>query len=159
MADGIKIDGLSKWEGRLLRVIKDKAPKEYSKMLTKAGNLLMKNAAAVTPKDEGRLQASYKKKRYNGEKEWYWKKHSKDTIEAGTTVFYARMVEEGHRLIRVVQRVRRGRRVYRIKKDLGFVPGKFYFRKAEEMTERQLPDLMKELIHKIGKELGMDVSE
>lgn len=59
------------------------------------------------------------------------------------------MVEEGHAIV-IKQD---GRKV-----TVGFVPGKHYLRLALEETERELPDLLKEFIHRVGRELGFDVT-
>lgn len=128
---------LSVWEKRLLSVIRDKAPKEHRKIVRKAGNLLRKNVRRATAKAEGELRRSYRVK-VKG-----------DTTTVFTNKFYAKMVEEGHAIV-----LKRSGQ----KEKVGFVPGKFYFKKGFEQTEKELPALLKELIHSIGKELGMDVS-
>ena len=143
--DGLRSDGLDVFEKRLLRVIKEVSPKEYAKLLTKSGQLLMKNAANNTPERSGRLRSAWLRRRWKGKKEWVWQKISKDTVRAGVNVFYAKMVEDGHPL-------KAGN------KEIGFVSGKHCYKTAEELTGRQLPGLARDFLKKIGEELGMDVS-
>jgi len=139
---------LDKWEKRLLPIIRDTAPKEFKKTVRQAGNLLRKKARRNTPKESGELRKSYRV--------WMRRRNIYE-VEVGTKKYYAKMVEEGHELVRVIGRFKKGRRTYRIKKRLGFVPGKFYFRKAYEETEKELPKHLKESIRRIGKEMGFDV--
>ena len=139
---------LDKWEKRLLPIIRDTAPKEFRKTVRQAGNLLRRKVRRNTPRVSGDLRKSYRVKMKRG---------NKYEVNVYTNKFYAKMVEEGHELIRVIGRFRKGRRIYRIKKRLGFVPGKFYFRKAYEETEKELPALLKQSIRRIGKEMGFDV--
>lgn len=146
---------MEEFEKKLLKTIRE-MPKKHQELLERAGELLLDNAAEETPEDEGRLKGSYKRIPYKGKEEWVLEVED-DEVKAGTNVYYARMVEEGHKLVRVKKRVKRGRRVYRVKEDLGFVPGKHYFRKAFEKTEEELPDLLEDFMRELGKELGLDV--
>lgn len=137
---------LTVWEKRLLRVLRDLAPKEHRKLLRKAGNLLRKNVRRITPKVDGDLRKSYRvrvKAKYS-------------LVDVYTNLFYAKMVEEGHAIVKY-DRVKRGPFVRRKKRVLGFVPGKFYFRKAFEQTEKELPDLLRDYVRNLGKGLGLDV--
>jgi hypothetical protein len=143
MADYIEF---SVWEKRLLAYIRDRAPREHRKLVRKAGNLLRKNVRRSTAKVEGDLRKSYRIKTKG------------DTTTVYTNKFYAKMVEEGHELVLVTDRIKKGGRRYRVKKSLGFVPGKFYFRKGFEQTEKELPGMLKDFLRQMGKELGMDVS-
>ncbi|MGB9845893.1 MAG: HK97 gp10 family phage protein [Desulfotomaculales bacterium] len=138
---------LTVWEKRLLKVLKDIAPKEYRKLLRQAGNLLRKNVRNTTPKVEGELRRSYRVR----------VKPKEDSVLVYTNKFYARMVEEGHAIVKY-DRVHKGRRVQRIKRVLGFVPGKFYFRKGFEQTEKELPGLLKDFMRNLAREMGLDVS-
>lgn len=122
---------LTAWERRLLRVIRDRSPREIRKVTRKAGNLLRRTVRRNTPKVSGELRKSYRVKM-----------KAKDEVEVYTNKYYAKMVEEGHE-----------------KTDgNGFVPGKFYLRQSEEQIEEQLEDLAKEFVRRMGRELGMDVS-
>jgi len=122
---------LSFWEKRLLEVIHDKAPKEYRKVIRQAGNLLRRKVRRITPRVTGELRRSYRV-RVKG-----------DTATVYTDKFYANMVEEGHKT----------------PDGKGFVSGKHYLRQALEETEQELPDLLKDFVRRMGKELGTDVSE
>jgi hypothetical protein len=127
---------LTNFEKRLLNYIRDTAPRQKTKLLRKAGNLLRRNVRRETPRKSGELRKSYRV-RVRGRK---------DEVQVFTNKFYAKLVEEGH----VIKTSRKG-------EVLGFVPGKFYFRKGFEKTEQQLPNLLKEQVREIGRELGFDV--
>jgi len=128
---------LDKWEKRVLAIIQDEAPKEYRKIVRQAGNLLRKKVRRITPRITGELRRSYRVKMKRGRNY---------EVEVGTNLFYAKMVEEGH----VIKTSRKG-------EVKGFVPGKFYFRKALEETEKELPAHLKQSIRRIAKEMGLDV--
>lgn len=138
---------LTRWEKMLLQYIHDKKPKEYRKLLRKAGNLLRKNVRRTTPKVEGELRKSYRVK----------VKPKEDSVIVYTNKFYAKMVEEGHAIVKYDRQTNERGRVRRIKRVLGFVPGKFYFRKGFEKTEQELPELLKDFMRQMGRELGLDV--
>lgn len=134
---GLDTVELDKWEKRVLAIIADEAPKELRKTVRQAGNLLRKKVRRITPRITGELRKSYRVKMKRGENY---------EVEVGTNLFYAKMVEEGH----VIKKDRKG-------PVLGFVPGKFYFRKAVEETEKELPALLKQSVRRIAKEMGLDV--
>lgn len=136
---GLDAAELDKWEKRVLAIIQNEAPKEYRKIVRQAGNLLRKKVRRITPRITGELRRSYRVKTKRSKNKEY-------EVEVGTNLFYAKMVEEGH----VVKRSRKG-------PELGFAPGKFYFRKACEETEKELPALLKNSIRRIAKEMGLDV--
>lgn len=138
---------LSVWEKRLLKVLRDISPKEYRKLLRKAGNLLRKNVRRATAKKDGDLRKSYRIK----------VKPREESVLVYTNKFYAKMVEEGHPIVKYT-RTKKGRRVQRTKHVLGFVPGKFYFRKGFEQTEKELPGLLKDFMRTLAREMGLDVS-
>lgn len=123
---------------RLSKAIK-KAPELHQELLQKAGELVLDKAAEETPVVEGRLRASYERKSFNGEEEWEIKIEG-DTVEAGTNVYYARMVEEGH--------AKPGGK--------GFVSGKHYFQKGYEKAEKELDKLAEEFFEKLGEVAGLD---
>ena len=123
---------LDKWEKKLLPIIRDTVPKEFRKTVRQAGNLLRRKVRRNTPRVSGDLRKSYRVKMKRG------KMYEEDVY---TNKFYAKMVEEGH-----------------VKPDgKGFVSGKWYFRKAFEDTEKELPAMLKQSIRRIGKEMGFDV--
>ena len=134
---------LTRWNKMLLQYIRDKRPKEYRKLLRKAGNLLRKNVRRATAKDEGELRKSYRVK----------VKPKEDLVDVYTKKFYAKMVEEGHAIVKYNRA-----NGLRIKRTLGFVPGKFYFRQGFEKTEAELPELLRDFLRQMGKELGLSVS-
>lgn len=128
---------LDKWEKRVKDIIENEAPKEFRKITRSAGNLLRKKVRRNTKKESGELRRSYRV---------WMERGNMYEVEVGTNKFYAKMVEEGH----VIKTSRKG-------EVKGFVPGKFYFRKAYEETEKELPALLKQSIRKIAKEMGLDV--
>lgn len=128
---------LDKWEKKLLPIIERDTPKEFRKVVRTAGNLLRRKARQNTPKDSGSLRRSYR----------VWMKRGNNyEVDVGTKKFYAKMVEEGH----VIKTSRKGA-------PKGFVQGKWFFKKAYEETEKELPKHLKESIRRIGKEMGFDV--
>ncbi len=123
---------LDKWEKKLLPIIRDTVPKEFRKIVRQAGNLLRKKVRRNTAKESGELRRSYRTKMKRG---------NMYEVDVYTNKYYAKMVEEGH-----------------AKPDgKGFVSGRWYFRKAFEETEKELPALLKQSIRRIGKEMGFDV--
>lgn len=144
----IILEGFEQFIRRLSKS-KQVTKEELDQALEEAGKLLMKNAAQETPVVEGRLRASYEMRPWQGREEWVFERTGDLTLNAGTKVYYARWVEEGHPLVK-------GRRKS-TRRVIGFVKGKFYFRKAFERTEREAPKLLKDRLRKIGRELGFDV--
>lgn len=151
-----EIKGLDELAQKIQKTIREH--RAYNQALLDAGNLLLANAAKITPEVEGRLKASYEKRPFKGQKEWILRRTDNDTIEAGTSVYYAHMVEEGHELVRVRRVLRKGGRVRRSKQTLGHVAGKHYLQKALEETEKQLPEIMENMLRSVGKEAGFDVT-
>lgn len=154
---GIEFQDLTKWEKRLLIYVRSKMPKEYRKLLRQSGNLLRKNVRRATAKKEGELRKSYRVK--------VMPKDS--SVLVYTNKFYAKMVEEGHPIVKYSRRGRnypgmefrkRFKNIKPGKMIIGLVPGKFYFRKGFEQTERELPDLLKKFLRDMGKEMGLDVT-
>lgn len=63
-------------------------------------------------------------------------------VGPGKEGWYGRLVEFGHAQVRVTGRVRRGRRTYRIKQQLGQVPSHPWLRPAFDATKEQAQNLM-----------------
>ncbi|OPX87735.1 MAG: hypothetical protein A4E53_02357 [Pelotomaculum sp. PtaB.Bin104] len=122
---------LSFWEKQLLKTIRETVPKEHRKIVRQAGNLLRRKVRIITPRVTGELRRSYRV-RVKG-----------DTATVYSNKFYARFVEEGHAG----------------PNGQGFISGKHYLRKSLEETEGELPELLKDFVRRMGRELGMDVSE
>jgi hypothetical protein len=101
---------------------------------------MRKNVRRLTPKKTGNLRKSYRVKKVD-----------KDGMLVYTPAPHAHLVEYGHKIV-VGGKLNQGGSV------VGFVRGKYYFRKAFKQTEKELPKLLKDYVRKIGKELGMDVS-
>lgn len=129
---------LKEFDQFLHRAIR-KAPDMHAELLKQLGELVLDKVAEETPEVEGRLKASYQRRPFRGENEWVLNVDG-DTVEAGTTVFYARMVEEGH-----------------AKPDgKGFVPGRHYFQKGYEKAEQEFDRLADQFFRKLGEEMGFD---
>ncbi|MCL6499007.1 MAG: hypothetical protein K6U07_03135, partial [Firmicutes bacterium] len=69
----------------------------YDKLRYEVGRNYLDNCAKHCGEVSGQLIASYKRQEYGGKKEWVLNGKFTDAIEAGTKVFYARMVNDGHR--------------------------------------------------------------
>lgn len=130
---------LKEFEKQLEWALKQ-SPNLHQKLLQKSGELVLDEAAKQTPEVEGRLKSSYERKSFKGKQEWEINVDG-DAVEAGTNVYYARMVEEGH-----------------AKPDgNGFVEGKHYFRKGFEQAENGMGDLSKVFFKQLGKVIGFDI--
>lgn len=127
---------LEEFQRRLDEALRQ-APELHQEFLKKAGELVLDKAAEQTPEVEGRLKGSYERRPFKGEQEWVLNVDG-DTVEAGTNVYYARMVDEGH-----------------AKPDgKGFVEGKHYFRKGYEQAENEVEELAQEFFEQIGRGMG-----
>jgi hypothetical protein len=165
MSDSFKIEGLSEFQNKLANTLRNNQRK-YDELRLKIGKQLLKNAAKQVASDRmvetGRLLSSFQMEPYTDKKgtheEWKLKLIGKDVIEAGSTVWYARLIEEGHILTKVNRTKNENGKVRRNKKILGFVPGKHYFAKAMEKTYSELPELTEDFLKELGKEAGFDVT-
>lgn len=129
---------LEEFQRRLDQALRQ-APTMHRELLQKAGELVLDRAAEQTPEVEGRLKASYERRTFQGEKEWELNVDG-DTVEAGSNVYYARMVEEGH-----------------AKPDEeGFVEGKHYFRKGFEQAENEIVNPANEFFEQLRRVMRFD---
>lgn len=151
-----KIEGLDQLSKALGHAARDK--KRYNQLRYDVGKKHLQNCAAEVPVSSGRLRASFKRELYKGQKEWILFVDPCETIEVGTKVWYARMVEDGHKLVKVTRKKMKNGRIRRTKKNLGFVPGTHFFKRALEKTNRDIPEMVDDFIREIGKEAGFDVS-
>ncbi|MBO8158831.1 HK97 gp10 family phage protein [Thermosyntropha sp.] len=150
MPNILDITELDKWEKWVLAIIED-SPTHYRKLVRQAGNLVKKKARQITPKVSGDLRKSYRVRVKKSPSNEY-------IVEVGTNLFYAKMVEEGHAIVKYRRHKIPGKvRPRREKIELGFVPGKFYFRRACEEAEKEFPALLKQSIRQMAKEMGLDV--
>ena len=120
-------------------------PKAAKQFLQNVADEHFKNlAAAAPPDDEGRLRASLERRTTEHGKE-YIEKYKKDSVEVGSTVYYAPMVNDGH-----IMGKRLGNRGHRktdakdrrdAAKSAGraWVAGRFFREEAENATEAALP--------------------
>lgn len=166
MRISFEVQGLTEFQNKLVNTLRNKQ-KKYDELRLKIGKRLLKNAAKQVKVDglveTERLLDSFEMKPYTDKKgvheEWINKLIGKDVVKAGSEVWYARIVDEGH-LAMGYERYKNkyGReRSRNNKKILGFVPGKHYFRKAMEKTYFELPELINEFLKDLGKGAGFDV--
>lgn len=151
-----KIEGLGELTSALGKAAKDK--ESYNNLRYDVGKKHLENCAETVAESSGRLKSSYKREPWNGQKEWILFADVGETIEAGTKVFYAPMVEDGHRNVRVTRRKTKSGRVRRYKKEYDFVPGDYHHKRALEMTDKDIPDMVDDFIKDIGRKAGFDVS-
>ncbi|WP_163854627.1 hypothetical protein [Paenibacillus elgii] len=158
-----RISGLEEHIRQMERAARDR--KRYDELRYEVGKANLDNNAKLCGEKSGRLVASFRRQSYKGKKEWILFVNPVDTVEVGTKVFYARMVENGHKLkvpygrpTRIVRSgVDKGKRRRRVKTK-GFVPGKHFMRRALEKTNEQIPGMVDSFLKKIGKEAGFDVT-
>lgn len=105
--------------------------------------------------DEGDLRQSFE----DGHPDQI-KKTMGDTLELGTKVYYAIMVEEGHVIgVRDKRHNHRGKRSGKVKGgyviNKGFVPGVFFTQKALDAVDAQLTGIADKLLTDMGKEAGL----
>lgn len=101
------------------------------------------------PDDEGRLRASFERKTTEFGKEWV-ETYKKDTIEVGTAVYYASMVNDGHIVgkridnkgHRKIDAAERKAQAGKHKRQ--WVEGRFFREAAEQDMDRDMPALAEE---------------
>jgi len=143
-----EINGLDEMEQTFLKALR-RNKKEYRKLLTKVGQMLMANTADRAPRKSGRLRASYKMLPWKGKVEGEIRIVNKDTVEAGSAVFYANIVEQGHPVVKVTRTKAKGKRTRRNKEEVGYAEGHHFQKKAMEETRRQLPGLAEEFFESL----------
>ncbi|WP_438445904.1 hypothetical protein [Gorillibacterium sp. sgz5001074] len=131
----------------------------YDDLRYDVGRRHLHNCAEHCGEDSGQLVASFRRQPFNGKKEWVLNGRYADSIEAGTSVFYARMLNDGHRLVLR----RRNSKGVPIKgkrglKEVGFVSGTHFMERALDQTQEDLPELVRDFLRETGKAAGFDVS-
>jgi hypothetical protein len=152
-----KIEGLDGLIDGLERASRNK--QRYEDLKYDVGKRFLENCAKTCGEDTGQLKASFKREPYKGKREWVLDAKHGDTIEAGTKVFYARMVEEGHKLVKVRKTKLKNGRVRRTKKVVGFVPGTHFMLKALEHTDKEIPGMVEKFLNDVAKEAGLNVEK
>ena len=136
--DGFDCKELKNYEKKLIKMAHDTMPKESKQFLRKAGTKFRtataKNARSLVNKKTGNYAKSIKRgkvyKWTKGDGSW--------AIRVYSNAPHAHLIEKGHR------QIRNG-------KEIGFVQGKFVFKKAQksfeseyyEMTQKWIDDLLK----------------
>ncbi|UVI32085.1 hypothetical protein [Paenibacillus spongiae] len=156
-----KVDGLDEFEKQLKKAIR-KSGKLYKDLQYEVGKQHLTDAAQVLKseghEDSGQLIDSYERKPHDGKKEWALFVDG-DTIEVGTKVFYANMLNDGHKLVKIKRGISKTGRATKRKKTVGYVPGIHYNEKALNRTKEVIPKMVEDFIKKIGKEAGFDVEK
>lgn len=149
-----RIDGLDNLIAGLNKAARN--TKRYDKLRKDIGKLHLKNCAKTCGEESGQLKDSFLGVPHNGKRETILYLDGKDTIEAGTHVFYAKMVNDGH-VLAYRRKGKNGKRGRKVKK--GFVPGTHFMEKALNMTNEQIPEKVDQFLKDLGREAGLDVSE
>lgn len=144
----LQIDGLDELEQTYMRALR-KNKVQYRKLLKRVGKSLMANTADRAPRKSGRLRASYKMLPYKGTVEGEIRIINKDTVEAGSTVFYANIVEQGHPIVKISRSKEKGKRTRRNKTSVGYAEGQHFQKKALDDTRRQLARLAEEFFEEL----------
>lgn len=138
------------------------APRKHKYMLRKAGDKLLSNTASIAPdgffvpnrrmsqayinyKSQGDIKTSLMKQFiYKGKPQWVLKVEG-DKVTAGTKVFYAKWVNDGHKI--VVKHVSaEGKVTY---ETVGFVPGTHFMDEGLEKTKDDLPEIVEQHLKKV----------
>lgn len=151
-----KIEGLNELSSALGKLARDKT--SYNNLRYDVGKKHLENCAETVGESSGRLKSSYKREPWNGQKEWILYADVGEIVEAGTKVFYAAMVEDGHRNVKITRKTAKSGRVRRYKKEYDFVPGDHHHKRALEMTDKDIPVMVDDFIKGIGRKAGFDVS-
>lgn len=127
-----EIEGLDEME-KALGVALKKAPKEFNGLKQDIKDLAFKNTLKHVPEDKGRLKASFEKKTFEGKEEFIEEDLTKETFAVGTKVWYAHMIENGHKK----------------KGGKGFVKGVKFMEKGLEETAKEIPSLANAMLEKV----------
>lgn len=129
-----------------LKRMSELAPKEYDKLMKNVSEKILENAAEVIKPNSksGRMLASYEKRPFGKYKEWVDRRIDKDTVEAGTKVFYARWVEEGHTIGKKKKRRKRKQKATGKKTE-----AKKYFETAFNKTTEELKPMVEKFMDEV----------
>lgn len=158
MSRDFRIEG---FDDQLRKLVHESGNRErYDDLRYNVGRNYLDNCAERCGEDSGQLIASFKRRAFNGKKEWILDGKHSESIEAGTHVFYARMLNDGHRLV-LRRRNKKGQPIKgkRGLKEVGFVKGTHFADQALKKTEQDIPDMAREFLREMGKAAGFDVSE
>ncbi|MDR1062198.1 MAG: HK97 gp10 family phage protein [Clostridiales bacterium] len=121
----------------------------HRKLLADVGEMFLQKCAERAPKDTGELAASFSDSQRILDVD-------SDFVVAGTTYYVARMVEEGHEIVRRHRSAGRGKRGKYNKKKFGFAPGKHYMAAALDDAGKEIPAMAEAYLKEVGKEAGLD---
>ncbi|RTE05492.1 hypothetical protein [Paenibacillus whitsoniae] len=152
-----RIEGFDEQFRRLAREAGDK--RRYDDLRYDVGRKFLDHCAEESPEKTGQLIASFKRRSFDGKKEWILDGKHAESIEAGTKVFYASMLNDGHRLV-IRKRNKKGERIRgkRGLKENGFVKGTHFMDKALAKTNQDIPEMVESFLRETGRAAGFDVS-
>jgi hypothetical protein len=142
------IAGLDQFQKQLEKAAR-KHKAKHRKLLADVGALFLKKCAERAPKDTGELAESFQDTQKILDV-------NNDFVVAGTSYYVARMVEEGHRIVRKKRISGRGKRGKYKEEVVGFAPGKHYMAAALDDTEKELPGMVEAFLKEVGREAGFD---
>lgn len=119
--------GFYKFEKALIRILEKEYPEEMEKQLKRVATGLVADIQLNTPVDTGTLKRS-----------WKVGKVKNGTVEVGTNVEYAPMVEYGYE-----------------HESGGFVPGQHMVEKSVKQLEDRLPKELEQWLQQLLKELKL----
>jgi hypothetical protein len=137
-----------------------KEPQQYRALQGQVADRFFSLLSENTPPDdEGRLRASLNRQPFKGQSEWV-EEYDSRSVEAGTKVYYAPMVNDGH-VIGVRDKghnhgskngKRRAKGAYSINK--GWAEGTFFTEKAVEQMEQEMPHMAADFLKKLLRGVG-----
>ncbi len=129
---GFEITGLEELEKGLEKAVK-KAPKEYEKLKNDIKDRVFKNTLKHIPVNKGRIIASFEKRTFDGKEEFIEEDLSREVFAVGTKVWYAHMIENGHKK----------------KGGKGFVKGVKFMEQGLEETAKEIPEMAQDMLDRV----------
>lgn len=129
---GFEITGLKELEKGFEKAIK-RAPKEYEKLKNDIKDKAFKNTIKHIPVNKGRIIASFEKTAFNGKEEFIEEDMSREVFAIGTKVWYAHMIENGHKK----------------KGGKGFVKGVKFMEQGLEETAKEIPEMAQDMLERV----------
>jgi hypothetical protein len=157
MSSDFRISGMDQQLQRMIREASNR--NRYDDLRYDVGRRHLDNCAERCGEVSGQLIASFRRQPFQGKKEWILNGQYSESIEVGTSVFYAHMLNDGHRLVLR----RRNKKGVPIKgkrglKEVGFVPGTHFMEKALDQTKEDIPGMVQDFFRESGKAAGFNVS-
>lgn len=146
---------------RALNMAVQGAPKKYKLMQRQVSEKFFRNLVhSAPPDDEGRLKSSFYKQPWHGQQEWV-EDFKKGSVEVGTSVYYAPMVNEGHVIgVRMKGNSHRKTSAESRKTSAGYTKvkgwadGSFFLEAAEEATDKMLDQVAEDFLAGLLREVA-----